>query len=171
MDRFCLAGDYYVETDSTTRGITLDVSPFDYLAADETKTYREAQQIQDSQQKTEVERYSAMFIEEVEAPLVPEDPFSHLELTTIRSLDMSAAQIAISVVQLLNNCARSRIIKVSSRKFAIKAEIGFDNLLCGVKARVYRQPSGHHCVEMQRRSGDTIAFNRFYNSLSQHMQS
>eukprot|EP00427_Karlodinium_veneficum_P058060 CAMPEP_0169410128 /NCGR_PEP_ID=MMETSP1017-20121227/59613_1 /TAXON_ID=342587 /ORGANISM="Karlodinium micrum, Strain CCMP2283" /LENGTH=75 /DNA_ID=CAMNT_0009517367 /DNA_START=87 /DNA_END=314 /DNA_ORIENTATION=+ len=66
MDRFCLAGDYYVETDSTTRGITLDVSPFDYLAADETKTYREAQQIQDSQQKTEVETYSAMFIEEVE---------------------------------------------------------------------------------------------------------
>eukprot|EP00427_Karlodinium_veneficum_P015406 CAMPEP_0169137050 /NCGR_PEP_ID=MMETSP1015-20121227/41293_1 /TAXON_ID=342587 /ORGANISM="Karlodinium micrum, Strain CCMP2283" /LENGTH=158 /DNA_ID=CAMNT_0009201791 /DNA_START=89 /DNA_END=565 /DNA_ORIENTATION=- len=157
-----MADDFYVEPDDTTRGVVLYVPPLSYHNDDEADTYCKDMERQD---------YPLTFFGEGEAPLVPEDPFFHLELTTMRFPEKSAAQIANSVIHFLNENTTSRITKTSSRKFTIKADIVFDDALCGVKARVYRQASGQHCVEMQRRSGDTIAFNRFYKSLSQHMQS
>jgi hypothetical protein len=82
---------------------------------------------------------------------------------------MSAAQTANSVMIFLNDSATCRITKVNKRKFTIKAEVIFDSVFCEVKARVYGQAPQQYCVEVQRRSGDAIAFNRWYRGLSQYM--
>jgi hypothetical protein len=162
MVSLCPAYDFHVEPDDTTRGITLDAAGL-VCHVDETKSRGE---------RLECEVHEpTMFLERDQAPVVPEDPCFALELTTITSLKMSAAQAANSVLHFLNEAVTSRITKVSWRKFTIKAEIVIDNMNCEVKARVYTQASGNPCVEMQRRNGDTIAFNRFYQCLSQHMKS
>lgn len=161
------SGDFYVEPDNTTRGVTLHVSAFNSDDVGKSKAHVEGREPQDAWVRSEM-REATTFSEEDEAQKVPDDPFFQLELTTIESLDMSAAQVAKSVVDFLNKNT-AKITKVSYRKFTIKADIVFDNLLCGIKARVYMVASGEHCVEIQRRHGDTIAFNRFYQCLSQHM--
>eukprot|EP00427_Karlodinium_veneficum_P007828 CAMPEP_0169096838 /NCGR_PEP_ID=MMETSP1015-20121227/19206_1 /TAXON_ID=342587 /ORGANISM="Karlodinium micrum, Strain CCMP2283" /LENGTH=243 /DNA_ID=CAMNT_0009157617 /DNA_START=296 /DNA_END=1027 /DNA_ORIENTATION=- len=109
------------------------------------------------------------FREKDEAPALPVDDFFQLERTTIPVQGMSAAQTANAVMNFVNDSATSVITKVNQRKFTIRAEIIFDSLLCEVKARVYRQASRQYCVEVQRRSGDAFAFNRWYQCLFQHM--
>lgn len=56
-------------------------------------------------------------------------------------------------------------------KFTIKAETCFDGLSCQTKVRIYSQAIGQYAVEMQRRSGDCIAFQRLYNSAARYLNS
>jgi len=177
---FSMPGDFYMEPNDTTRGVTLDV--FDYTGhlqhdlnffgkpfADDDSHTSNFKNCQFVTVKESVGTSMSPFCEKDEAPALPVDDLFQLERTTIPVQGMSAAETANSVMIFLNDSATSRITKVNSRKYTIKAEIIFDCLFCEVKARVYRQASQQYVVEVQRRGGDAIAFDRWYRGLSQHI--
>lgn len=62
------------------------------------------------------------------------------------------------------------VIKVNSDKFTIKADAHVDWLPFTFKVRIYQgtSPSDAHIVEFQRRSGDSIAFQRLYQHALHH---
>jgi len=175
-----LPGDFYFEQHDTTRGLTLDASALVYQHTDEPKTHGvEDLQIHFSRLQSEIKKVPSnmlgfvgpMFLEGDEAPALPEDDLFQLEMTTITTYGMSAAQVANSVIHFLDKSVASCITKVNHKKFTIKAEVVFDHFFCEVKARVYRLALGQHCVEIQRRDGDVLAFNRLYQCLEQHVSS
>mmetsp|Transcript_62114 Transcript_62114/g.98038 ORF Transcript_62114/g.98038 Transcript_62114/m.98038 type:complete len:333 (-) Transcript_62114:300-1298(-) len=181
LSDFSMSGDFYMEPNDTTRGVTLDV--FDYTGHLEHDSNFFAKSCVDDDLHTSNSKsfqfatvkesvgasVSPAFRDGDEAPSLPVDDVFQLERTTIPVQGMSAAQTANSVMFFLNDSATSRITKVNNRKFTIKAEIIFDSLFCEVKARVYGRGSQQYCVEVQRRNGDAIAFDRWYRGLSQHM--
>lgn len=61
------------------------------------------------------------------------------------------------------------VTKVNSKKFTIKVECCAGGLNCLVKIRIYSQRMGRHQVEVQRRSGDSLAFHHFYRLTSDHL--
>lgn len=106
------------------------------------------------------------------APLLPTDPLFRLEATTVFIGDgcSSAVDIANRLAACFDAEATATIIKVSPAKFAFKAEIECQGFRCELKARVYRQETGH-VVEFQRRDGDAFVFAGIYQrTASQLMQ-
>lgn len=97
------------------------------------------------------------------APPLPTDPLFRLGPTTVFISDgcASADGIGNSLCAYFDAEAAATITKVSSNKFAIKAEIECQGFRCELKVRVYRQPLGH-VVEFQRRDGDAFVFAMFY---------
>jgi hypothetical protein len=177
LSGFTLSGDFYMEPNDITRGVTLDIFDSSLHLQHDSKFLTQSFVYEGSQTSSSwlfsgtatVGTSMSPFREEDDAPTLPVDELFQLERTTIPVQGMSAAQTANSVMNFVNDSAASVIIKVNQRKFTIKAEIIVDRLLWEVKARVYRQASRQYCVEVQRRSGDAFAFNRWYQCLFQHM--
>jgi hypothetical protein len=107
----------------------------------------------------------------VEALPVPADSFFKLEQTTIVINDASAAQVATFMLDFLRGEVGGLITKVNPTKLTIKADICLDNLNFELKVRIYRSSCAQHVVEMQRRSGDSIAFHHLYRWTSQRFSS
>jgi len=63
----------------------------------------------------------------------------------------------------------AQVSKVNSKKFTVRAEVVFEGLPCDIKVRIYQQEQGS-VVEFQRRSGDTLAFNKLYCQASRYLQ-
>jgi hypothetical protein len=161
-----LAGDFYREDDNVTRGLSLynDADQFMYRGDTDLlgKACMEAPltwaKVPEQSSSTAVLR----FLEEDEAMPVPEDEFFQLEQTRIVVSGMSAADVGNRMINFLGSEASGLISKVNRKKFTIKAEVCLHGLTCETKVRVYRHAFMQYIVEMQRRSGDTIAFHNLY---------
>jgi hypothetical protein len=170
-----LQSDFY-KLSSTTRGVTLDASAMDlnfahdsFLATAQELSYSgHATWNIKSSDVTPGDSYDK-FSEEDEAPAVPDDTFFKLEKTTIAARGR-ASEIGNGLIQFFEEEVRSKISKVRRAKFAIKAEVYLEDMYCMVKVRVYKLSAGEYTIELQRRSGDCIGFNRLFSRASQYMK-
>lgn len=106
-----------------------------------------------------------------EAPPTPDDDLWQFEKTSFEVTDASAAHIGNLMLEFFDTQVAALITKVNRRKFTIKVEARLDGLSCATKIRIYRQALGQYKVEMQRRRGDIIAFQRLYKWTSDHFRS
>jgi hypothetical protein len=74
-------------------------------------------------------------------------------------------------MEFLRSEVVSSVTKVNHVKFTIKADVCLDNLFCSVKMRVYKIDLGQYKVELQRRSGDSIAVSRLHSMMSKYLKS
>jgi len=176
-----LSGDYYHEGDNVTRGLSLYCGAGDFGYADHCASL-EGQGFFQQKAFTGPEETSrgaqtgehlpiSRFQECDEASEVPQDTFFQLEQTLIKVDGGLASQIGNRVIDLLGAKGVGSISKVNRVKFTINAEICLDGLSCLIKVRIYRQSSGTYLVEMQRRSGDSIAFHRVHRWASHDLNS
>jgi hypothetical protein len=184
-----LTGDFYHEPDEVTRGVTLfnsgasDFSQnfglggkdfwqsgYDHLL-DKAWTDRSETVAIALANEHRCNALISRFQEGDAAPDVPDDSFLQLGQTTIVVNDASAAHIGNCMLDFFAVEAAGFISKVNPTKFTIKAEVCVDGLSCETKVRIYRKADGQHIVEMQRRSGDSIAFHHLYRWASQHTNS
>jgi len=105
-----------------------------------------------------------------EPPMVPCD--APLAVTSISfGEERSPVELGNQIIHFLAEVVGVVINKVNSKKFTLKAEGFVDGHQCALKVRLYRRLSldGGYVAEMQRRSGDCIAFNRLYRRCSEYM--
>jgi len=74
------------------------------------------------------------------------------------------------MIDFLGLEAAALITKVNRNKFTIKAETCINGLSCLTKVRIYKLAVGEYTVEMQRRTGDSIAFQQLYQKASAYLQ-
>jgi len=103
-----------------------------------------------------------------EALPTPDEGFWQFEKTSFEVTDASAAQIGNCLLEFFDAQVAALITKVNRRKFTIKVEARLDGLSCMTKIRIHRLALGQYKVEMQRRRGDIIAFQRLYKWTSEH---
>jgi len=106
-----------------------------------------------------------------EAPPIPDHGLWQIEKTSFDVADACAVQLANCMLEFFDTQVAALITKVSRRKFTIKVEARLDGLSCMTKIRIYRLALGQYRVEMQRRCGDIIAFQRLYKWTSEHFHS
>lgn len=94
-------------------------------------------------------------------PDVPEDPHFKLAMTTFICRCSPSGGMNI-LLELFETQVISEVTKMSREKFAVKLDVFDKGLSCSMKFRMYRQQSGEHAMEFQRRSGDAVAFHKVY---------
>lgn len=186
-----LSSDFYCEADDVTRGVTLDACALSFhhtvdhnydvqsILYDGRADLKAKDLLPDSgslQQNPAKALGSSIsrpaFFEGDEAPSPPEDEFFKFELTTMTGNGMSAAQFANEIIEFLDKKVESSCVtKVSRKKLTIKADVCLEAFHCEIKVRIYRQALGGYSIEMQRRCGDAIAFNRLWQRVSEHLNS
>jgi hypothetical protein len=100
---------------------------------------------------------SERFSETDVPPGVPPDSFFQLNLTSVYVTSHMPAEIGNTLLSFLGE-QNSIVTKVRHSKFAIKADMFVDMMMCSIKIRVYSQGSGQFAIEFQKRTGDAIAF-------------
>lgn len=95
-----------------------------------------------------------------QAPSMPVVEGFRLEVTTLRASDVTASDLANTVLDFLNSKVRAVVTKVSLAKLAVKAQVFHQATSCVIKARVYH--AEHHFLEFQRRSGDHVCFQAIF---------
>lgn len=176
-----LIGDYYREPDDVTRGLSLYSGAADFSQMQDFLYHKDAQMFgKAGMMEMEIlgrgptndhrcDLQTSRFEEDCEAFPVPADTLFQLEQTTVLVNDSSAAQIGNHMLDFLGSEIAGLVTKVNRIKFTIKAKVYLDGLSCEAKVRIYRKAPDQHIVEMQRRSGDSIAFNRLFQLASQQL--
>jgi len=160
-----LSGDFYHEPDDVVRGVTISghdmgfglvqsydgcrFNKFDHLAGS-------------SYPRTEFDSTDV-------PPCLSEEVKTYLEATTLSLSDYSPITVGNTLLTFLREVVDARVSKVNLRKFTILAEVVLEGFACAVKIRIYRHERGT-IVEFQRRSGDAVAFGRFYRKASGYLQ-
>jgi len=98
------------------------------------------------------------------APEVPTDGFFRLEETNIEVNDTTADKLGNRLIDIFSKEYSMHITKTSLRKFSVKAE-STNPTWFALKARIYSKGPAH-IVEFQRRMGDTVAFNQFFQKVT-----
>jgi len=102
-------------------------------------------------------------------PPVPTDPLFRFQATT---LFLSVAKPFHLGNQLLDFFSRgcdlvATVTKVNQRKFAIKVDVFWGNIMCSLKVHIYQDLQRQSCaVEFQRRGGDAASFVDAYEQAS-----
>jgi len=104
------------------------------------------------------------FFKSMDAPEVPTHNFFTLEATTVEVSGITSENLGNQLIGLLESEHTMNILKISERKFSIKAEF-VNPLWVVLKLRIYsRAPS--HIIEFQRYKGDTLAFHQFFERVA-----
>lgn len=187
---FPLPSDFYCEAGDVTRGVTLDASDLNLHSGDGYQydmqsllcrgdaglkakdLYVESDSVRNIADRAIVRTIPRpAFFQGDEAPTPPDDDLFKFELTTLTVQGRSAAEIANKTVHILDKKVESSWVKKASRKkLAITAEVCSEASYCEIKVRIYRA-SGGYFIEMQRRHGDIIAFNRLWQTVSENLNS
>jgi hypothetical protein len=100
--------------------------------------------------------------------MLSQDVADSLSLTTLR-LDSPPITIANKMLSFFEDIVISHVGKVNKHKFTIRAEVIVSGMHCETKVRIY-QDSVACVVEFQKRSGDTIAFNKMFSLAKEYLQ-
>merc|ERR1740123_2059120 len=103
-------------------------------------------------------------------PSQPQDPSFHLPSTTLFLRRPSACQLGNDLLAFLRDYTAASILKLSCKKFTIKAEAHISGMPLTVKLRVYGTGDGAFVVEVQRRVGDGVAFAVLFARLCQYLE-
>jgi len=187
-------GDFYRESDDVMRGITFHAGPATTDATFAHEPWHEEMSRAMFESKGELdgmfcpangcqsglqmelrnERSTVpafRFQEADEPPQMTADTRLYLEGTTLFVSDASPAELGNCLLDLLVGEMTASIEKVNRNKFTIKAVTMFeDGLTCVVKVRFHQDESGF-AIEFQRRSGDSVAFNKTYRRASEYLES
>jgi len=156
-----LPGDFYCELDDVVRGVTLPLG--DAMGFSDSCAGSKAHMLGCASN-------SGNEFEESDAPPpLTEEMKAYLELTTLRLSEYSAVKVANQLLTFLAQVVDARVHKVNHKKFTIRAEVVLDDFHCDLKVRIYQQVQTS-IVEFQRRSGDTVAFNKFFRQASAYLQ-
>jgi len=99
-------------------------------------------------------------------PGVPMNVCFRLAIMTYWLRGIDAHIIANTLLDFLSAKMDTAITKVSHAKFSIKVQIGTDGSDCVAKLRMYsNDANGALALELQRRSGCGLVFNRFYQEV------
>jgi hypothetical protein len=159
-----LAGDFYGEVDNVTRGVTLPCGfglgfdqPCDVHWLSKLDGLGSFQPVGQAFMSTDV------------PPSLEQETQTYLGVTTIEC-SYSPITAGNKLVMFLESMvdADTRHLKVSRKKFTIRAEVVEDGFVCGIKIRIYQQECAS-IVEFQRRSGDIVAFNKLFRKASGYL--
>jgi hypothetical protein len=165
-----LIGDFYHEPDTVTRGLSLYYGEPEFSAMCDTCSFGKAC-YEETEAKTRSFRADFRFEHGDEATPIPNDGYFQLEVTTIDVVNSSAVEIGNHIIDFLHGASSTLITKVNQHKFTIKAEVCIDDLSCVTKIRIYKRSADAYAVEMQRRSGDSVAFQKLYNNAAAYLAS
>jgi len=104
-------------------------------------------------------------------PSAPADLFFEYELTTMRICHTEPYMIGNGLIDLLQSQEDASIIKVSRKKYSIKANVFHDAAMCILKVRMYGEQNGVYAVEFQCRGKSRPAFGQVYQRAQFHLQS
>lgn len=159
-----LMGDFYCEPDDVVRGLTLPLG--------DAFGFSQACDIDKFSQFAHVEALSipsSEFHSSDVPPALPDEMRPHLEATTLLLSEHSPIIAANSLLTFLEQVVHARIKKVNRKKFTIRADVSIEGFPCDIKVRIYQEQRAS-LLEFQRRSGDAVAFMRFYTQASGHLQ-
>jgi len=88
--------------------------------------------------------------------------------TTLFLKDCCPQEIGNSLLEFFRSQVVASITKVTTAKYAVKAEVFVDGSSCMMKVRVYTQ-GDRYAVELQRRGGDAFILQSTYQLLSDHL--
>jgi len=133
-----------------------------------------AEQIAAEDLDTPSERHSFPYSRRFQAtkmpPGVPSNICFRLQPMTYWLRGVDAHVIANMLLDFLTAKVTTTIIKVSHAKFSIKVNICIDGSDCMVKLRMYSNNASCALVlELQRRSGCGMLFNRFYQEVGSYL--
>lgn len=102
-------------------------------------------------------------------PDLPRHPFFQLAVTTlhVQAAPEDCFQLGNHLLSFLRIELSAAAVKVCRAKFTAKAEVLQQ---CTVKLRVYRVANDVLAVELQRRSGDALAFAEVFGRLTQYLK-
>jgi hypothetical protein len=183
-------GDYYRDpADNVTRGLTICSGDDDYTGffgqVDENcELFSKAKEwpasssydskVLDADQCSEVENELRLLAAEIASgerpPAIPQDKHFKLGNNTILVDSAAAEHLGDALLGFFDADVATVLLKVRRRKFSIKTKITIDGLDCVAKVYLYTQGSSQYVVDVQRRSGDHLVFQRFYRWLSQHLR-
>ena len=98
----------------------------------------------------------ARFQDGDDPPILPADPYFHLETTTIDVSRDCAWKLGNEVLTFFAS-ETSVLRKLNRDKFAITVEVALWKRAT-IKTRIYKIGDGSYTIEMQRRSGDGVTF-------------
>lgn len=101
-------------------------------------------------------------------PDVPTDPFFTLAITTLKSTS-SPCVIGNKLLDFFEVSNIAQVTKLKTEKYSMKVNVFVDSRTCEAKIRIYRDGDVECAVEFQRRQGDVMVFNRFYQEASRQL--
>jgi len=154
-------GDFYRQPDDITRGLTMysceDLTDFTKLVKADCVSYGFSEE-------------DCQTAWGYDAEPIPEHNFFQLGPTTVLVSSVSAATLLDRLLDFLAEDASGVLLKVNRKKFTLKAQVFIDGFSCVAKAYIYKKCAGQYVIDIQRRSGDSVAFQRMYRSVSQHFE-
>lgn len=159
-----LAADFYHEANNVTRGLTFPVG--DALGFSHTCEWGGKSKLSCLGSSS---NYNLEFKVTDAPPALSQETKMLLEATALQLKECTPITAGNCLLSFLTQVVDARVNKVNSNKFTIRAEVVVEGLQCDIKVRIYKQEQGS-VVEFQRRSGDTLAFNKFYCQASRYLQ-
>lgn len=158
------SGDFYFEPESVKRGLTL---PFDAVMGFSQTHTGWILNKSDCIGKSSSPRNQ--FESSDVPPALLEEMKANLELTTVHLKECSPITVGNKLLAILREEIDAQVKKVNWERFTIGADVVLEGLACAIKARIYQQDNST-ILEFNRRSGDTVAFHKFYRKVSGHLQ-
>jgi hypothetical protein len=94
---------------------------------------------------------------------------AYLEKTTVHLSTGEPVMLANEVLRFLQTAIGGQVDKVSRLKFSVRAQAYMAGHWCSIKIRVYRNQGGH-TWEIQKRSGDPLAFASLYRQVKNQLE-
>jgi hypothetical protein len=146
----------YDVVDSKQKGFTMEESGTMLMSRPLQKSNQAAEQFQES--------------DNLSLPPTPKDPFFTFALSTLRVSCERPHALMNAMLMFLREKVASDISKITRKKFAIKADVFVNNMMCTLKARAYREENSIVALEIQRRSGDIMTFSGVYQQIAKYLQ-
>lgn len=188
---FLQDADFYAHEDKVVRGVTFEPSMGDHFSlggpfgfgglADasfaldpKSKSFASSGFSTDflGPKPTAGSTFSTPYFFDGDSPFAPpDDEFWEFSPTTIHFSCPAVHTLGNCLLNFLADEVTASVTKVTRAKFAIKADVFIDNVMCSIKVRVWKEASpGQFAVEFQRRGGDVRTFNSVYQRASQYLQ-
>lgn len=159
-----LMGDFYCEPDDVVRGLTLPLGDgLGFSQACDMDKFSQFAHVETSSIPSNEFQTSDV------PPALPDELRPHLAPTTLLLSEHSPIIVGNSLITFLEQVVHARIKKVNHKKFTIRADVIMEGFPCDIKVRIYQEQRSS-LVEFQRRSGDAVAFMRFYRQVSGYLQ-
>mmetsp|Transcript_131913 Transcript_131913/g.246671 ORF Transcript_131913/g.246671 Transcript_131913/m.246671 type:complete len:471 (+) Transcript_131913:84-1496(+) len=188
---FLQEADFYAPEDKVVRGVTFEPAMGDHFGLDapfgfgglgdagfaldpKSKSFASSGFSTDilGPKQTPGSTFGTPYFLDGDCPFAPpDDEFWEFSATTLHFTCGAVYTLGNRLLDFFTNEVTASVTKVTRTKFAIKADVFIDNVMCNTKVRVWKEASPNQfAVEFQRRGGDVRTFNCVYQRASQYLQ-